>query len=148
MELEPGTNFTPQVDRRPRIPEPLPVRLIAVDDVRLPAPAGQEERLDAFYVRLLWFQRDERRRSELVYRADNFRLLFDLKEPWAPPQPPNDDFRHVGIELASLAEVEEKLIELEWPYERHKSVMTGRESLVLLDPAGNWVEVFERKHVG
>src|SRR5688500_8447719 len=58
MELEPTARPLPPVhDPRPRLLEPLPVRLIAVEDVRLPAPAGVETKLDAFYVVLLGFER-------------------------------------------------------------------------------------------
>src|SRR5688572_7744007 len=44
-------------DRRPRMPEPLPVRVLAVEDVRLPATAGLEPQLDDFYVGLFGFER-------------------------------------------------------------------------------------------
>src|SRR5688500_10561026 len=63
VELEPlapapdGTRFRPVADRRPRVPEPLPVKLLVVSDPRLPAGAGLERRLDAFYVGLLGFER-------------------------------------------------------------------------------------------
>ena len=62
MELEPlepapATSFRPAVDRRPRMPEPLPVKLVAVADVRLLSAAGLERRLDAFYVGLFGFER-------------------------------------------------------------------------------------------
>ena len=58
MELEePTTEFHPVIDNRARMPEPLPVRLVAIEDVRLPAPAKIEEKLDAFYVTLLQFER-------------------------------------------------------------------------------------------
>src|SRR4026208_1292462 len=42
---------------RARRPGPLPVKLLAVEDVRLPATAGLESQLDAFYVGLLGFER-------------------------------------------------------------------------------------------
>src|SRR3989442_13852823 len=86
VELEPlepspeQFQFKPTVDRRPRVPEPLPVKLVAVADARLPAAAGLEQKLDAFYVRLLGFERrhdePDRPRGEaaISYPADNFTL--------------------------------------------------------------------------
>src|SRR5688572_25275410 len=67
----------PVADKRMRMPEPLPVRLVSVDHVHLPAPAGAEVKLDALYVGLLEF---ERVAGELSYRADNYVLRFDVLE--------------------------------------------------------------------
>ena len=55
MELEdanPEIRFKPEVDRRPRVPEPLGVRLLAVNDMRVDSAAGLERKIDAFYVRV------------------------------------------------------------------------------------------------
>src|SRR5687767_7663075 len=60
IELEAAgdtSGFRARGDRRPRMPEPLPVKLLAVEDVRLPATAGLEAQLDGFYVGLLEFER-------------------------------------------------------------------------------------------
>jgi hypothetical protein len=193
-------------DRRARMPEPLPVRLVAVADVRLPAPAGVERALDAFYVDLLGCIREgaepkPRRliepllgvrtevpviapplalglrntedgpvaKAELpamaaaepeapslenarmvpgravlpgpVYLADNFALRFDILEGLVE----RDTFRPLTIEVPSLAEAEAKLIEAEMEYTRQRGLNLGDESLVLLDPAGNWIELVEMK---
>src|SRR2546423_9703004 len=81
LELEtPEGEFKPQADRRVRIPEPLPVRIIAVADVRLPAPAGVETELDAFYVEFLGFERVPSL-AEPTYRSENFLLSFAIAEP-------------------------------------------------------------------
>ena len=126
-------------DRRPRIPEPLPVRLVAVDDVRLPAPAGVEEKLDAFYIDLLEFQRA---RGRLAYQPDNFILRFEV----ARDRPiPHESLRPQGIEVTSLAETEKKLIDEEIEYSRQRSLTPGQQSLLLLDPAGNWIEIEEMR---
>jgi hypothetical protein len=78
LELETASHSVEsKPDARPRVPEPLPVRLTAIEDVRLPAPAGVETELDAFYVGILEFQRVE---GELTYRADNFDLRFEILE--------------------------------------------------------------------
>src|SRR5690242_12497792 len=44
-------------DRRPPMPEPPTVRLVAVEDVTIIAPSGAERELDALYVDVLKFER-------------------------------------------------------------------------------------------
>src|SRR4051812_41492244 len=79
MELEPSANIAPlPPDQRPLIPEPPPVRLHAVEDVRLPAVVGLEKELDAFYVDLLEFERDASAGESVAYRAENFRLRIEV----------------------------------------------------------------------
>lgn len=144
--LEPASGeFKPVVDRRPRVPEPLPVRLITVADARLPSAAGLERQLDAFYVGLLQFERDTRGGDDhpIAYRADNFTLHFDVQEP--PVR--RADLRPLAVEVPSLAALEDKLIQAEQVYERRRGLLPGEVSLVLLDPAGNWVEAVEMKAV-
>jgi hypothetical protein len=139
MELEfVQTPFVAQPDRRRRVPEPPPVRLLTVDDAHLPAPAGAEIQLDGFYRDLLGFERQCD--SEFpVYRAENFRLWFDVVEPPIA----RVDFRPLRIEVPSIAETEQKLVDGQIEYSHQRGLMAGQESLVLLDPAGNWVEITE-----
>lgn len=144
--LEPASGaFKPVADRRPRVPEPLPVRLVTVADAHLPAAAGLERQLDAFYVGLFGFERDTRGGNEehIAYRADNFTLHFDVLEP--PVR--RVDLRPLVVELPSLAALQEKLIDAEQEYERRRGLLPGEVSLVLLDPAGNWVEATETRIV-
>lgn len=141
MQLEPLTIERPLPrDPRPRLFEPPPVRLVTVADARLPAGAGREIELDAFYIAVLEFERDTAWEHP-VYRAENFRLFFDIHEP--PVE--RDDLRALGIEVPSLRTVEAKLIEREIEFEKQKSVMPGTQSFLLLDPAGNWIELTEGK---
>src|SRR5262245_16601990 len=91
-------------DKRHKLPEPLPVRLVSIEDVRLPAPAGVETQLDDLYVKLLEFERIE---EELAYQADNFVLRFDVFEPPVV----RESLRPQQIEVLSLADTEKKLIE-------------------------------------
>jgi hypothetical protein len=143
MELEPSPrSFIPTVDRRPRVPEPLPVRLVTVADARLPAAAGMERQMDAFYVDVLGFERHDDAES-ISYRADNFSLHLDTVEPPLTRQ----DMRPLGIEVPSLADVEAKLTEAELEYSRQRGLLPGEEMIVLLDPAGNWLEITDRRSV-
>jgi hypothetical protein len=145
VELEPAPSqpFAPRPDKRPLIPEPLPVKLVAVDDVHLPAAAGRELELDAFYVGLLQFQRDADQLESLIYHAENFRLCFDVLEPPIERQ----DLRPIGIEVPSLADAERKLIEAELEYIRQRGVQPGQQEILLLDPAGNWVALTEARGI-
>ena len=129
-------------DPRPRLPDPLPVRLVAVEHVRMTAPRDAEEKLDAFYVGLLGFDRycgPEAGEGELVFRAENFLLRFRLLDPPIV----HDTLRPQGIEVNDLLELEKKLVGAELKYTRERGITPGRETLLLLDPAGNWVEIGE-----
>lgn len=176
MELEPSSDLpiTPigsAADARKKIEEPLPVRLVTVDDAHLLCAAGLETELDAFYVEILKFVREPAPTlvplpspdpsSEapnpvapnpaapggaplpIVYRADNFRLIFNVVEP--PVQ--RADLRMLGVEVPSLLALEKTFIDREIPYEWQKGLLPGQQALVLLDPAGNWLQIVELKIV-
>jgi hypothetical protein len=136
--ITPTGPFRATIDRRPRMPEPLPVKLITIENATLPARAGLEVQLDEFYVGLLGFERAFPPES-LIYHAENFDLIFDVLEP--PVE--RDTLRTLGIEVPSLAQTEQKLIDRELPYTRQKSLQPGTESLLVLDPAGNWLALTE-----
>jgi hypothetical protein len=145
MELEESSfNFKPVVDRRPRVPEPLPVRLIAVADMRIESAAGLERKLDRFYVTLLGMERVPSTGDAIVFRTENFDLYVDVLEP--PVM--REDFRPVRIEVKSLAEIQLKFVEAEVEHTRRKGLTPGDETLVLQDPAGNWVEITESRIIG
>ena len=142
IELENSSGLEPVPDRRPRMDEPLPVRLIAIADVTLPVIAGMEVDLDRFYVGLLEFARDPDKR-QLIYHADNFALRFLVQELL----PQRGEYRPVQIEVQSLIVAEQKLLDAKIEYVRQRTLTPGQESLVLLDPAGNWVELVEYRQV-
>ena len=142
IELEAETGVQPVADRRARMEEPLPVRLVAIADVTLPVIAGLEVELDRFYVGLLEFVSDADLR-ELVYRADNFAIRFIVQELL----PERGEYRPTQIEVQSLLVAEQKLRDAKIEYVRQKTLTPGEESLVLLDPAGNWVELVEYRAV-
>jgi hypothetical protein len=121
-----------------------PVRLIAVEDVRLLTPPGISENLDGFYVDLLEFTRDSLV-DGIVYRAENFRLRFAVVDQMPVGR---DGIRPIGIEVQSLRDAEQKLFDRHINYLRQRGLLPGLISLLLQDPAGNWTELFETVHVG
>ncbi len=148
IELEAATGSKPidsGADRRPRMAQPLPVRLVAVGDMTLPARTGQEVELDRFYVGLLEFEKEplEADGQVLIYHADNFDLRFVFQEGLIE----RDDYRPTMIEVQSLADTEHKLVDAEMDYTRQKTLAVGEESLLLQDPAGNWIEIVERREI-
>ena len=139
MELEQTSQpFDVPPDKRPRLPEPPPVSLVAVADVSLPGVNGLERELDTFYVGLLRFERDEDL-AQICYRAENFRLRFEPHER----RPDRDGVRPVGIAIESFAEITSKLNEREIEYTLQLGLTPGEHSVLLRDPAGNWVELFD-----
>jgi hypothetical protein len=144
MELEESQGiFRPISDYRPRLDEPPPVRLLTVEDAWLTSPAGLERDLDAFYAGLLHFVREESGAGEIVYRSETFRLFFEVIETPAE----RVDYRPLRIEIPLLRDFEKALVERDWEYTRHKGLLPGQESITLLDPAGNFVEVSESRPV-
>jgi hypothetical protein len=143
IELHAAAHELTQPDNRPRIPEPLPVWLVAVDDVVRPAPLGIEETLDSFYVGLLGMVRSAAE-GQLAYHADNFDLQFEM----GPPPVEHPLLRPLGIQVPLLAAIESRLLEMEIPYSFQMGTTPGLESIILLDPAGNWVELTDRRVVG
>jgi hypothetical protein len=133
---------SPVVDALPRMFEPPPVRLLTVNDAVLTAAAGLEGELDAFYVALLQLERDDGGEWP-IYHAANFSLRFEIAEP--PIE--REDMRAIGIEVRSLAEAEQKLIDAEMTYELQRGLTPGWRTLLLQDPAGNWIELSESRGV-
>ena len=143
LELEGPTGKTLAADLRPLVPEPPPVRLVAVADVHLPAADHLGRELDDFYAGLLRFDRRYGDEDVIVYHAEKFRLFFDLE---APPID-RENVRPIGIEVRSLPLLLMQLAERRIEYQRIKNILTNQISLLLQDPAKNWVELSERNEV-
>ncbi|HVT90985.1 MAG TPA: hypothetical protein VHD56_19185 [Tepidisphaeraceae bacterium] len=140
MELEPSSiNFKPVIDRRLHMPEPPPVRLVAIEDIVLSAGAGLEVQLDDFYVNMLRFERESAKYGLITYKAENFRLRFEIVEPPLL----REDFRPLGIDVPNLPIIEQQLIDRKIEFLFQKPLLAGQESLLLQDPAGNWVQIGE-----
>ena len=84
-----------------------------------------------------WFER-EHIQTKNIYRAENLRLHVTLTD-----DQPDRDLRPLGIEVACLADVQQGLIEREMEFEVQKGLLPGQRTLLLLDPAGNWVAISE-----
>jgi hypothetical protein len=127
------------------MPEPPPVRLIAINDVHLPAASGFERELDGFYIGLLAFVRRPSSDANelLIYDAENQRLCFDVLEPPIG----RDTVRPTGIEIRSIPALEQQLIDAQIPHTRQIGLVPGEDSILLQDPAGNWLNVSEMRIV-
>jgi hypothetical protein len=145
MELEPAsTELAPPDDPRARLIPPPPVTLVAIADVTLPGIAGLEKQFDAFYVGLLRLERDfdeARPGEQLVYRAENHRVRLLLHE--VPP--PRQDYHALGVVIPSLADLVQRLVDERIEFTRQRGLFAGTESLLLIDPAGNPVEITESR---
>ena len=140
--IAPTAPFQSTADTRPRMPEPLPVKLVTIDHAHLAAAAGREVELDEFYMTLLGFERIDMPET-LAYHAENFDLLFDILEP--PLE--RDTLRPLGIEVLSLAEAQLKLIERQIEHIRQQGLLPGHDSILLQDPAGNWIALSESRAI-
>lgn len=149
LELPREQYVAPAPDRRPLMPEPPPVRLVAVEDVLAEAPAGAETALDDFYVTMLQLEREnplsrsQDSADEIVYKAENVRLRLSVREPPLS----HADMRPITVEVRSLALSEAKIVERELEYERLKALGAGQDTLMLQDPAGNWVVIVESREM-
>jgi catechol-2,3-dioxygenase len=102
------------------------------------------EQLDWFYVSLLGFERAECAEERVIaYRAENCTLRLSLAE--GVLQHPS--LRPLGVQVPSLAEMINRLIDAQIDFEHVRGLAPGQESILLSDPAGNAAEVSELRAV-
>jgi hypothetical protein len=131
------------------IPEPPPVRVTAVEDVVLQAPAHLAPSIDRLMTVILPMVKELPIRPEYaklgalgVYLAENVRVIY-LARDEPPPSP-----RHVlQLELADLRALRQRLQDAEIEYELSKRLMPGDVRVAFLDAAGNPIEVLENRAV-
>lgn len=140
IRLETSSQTVETDDRRPKMQEPPPVRLAAVEDCQLWAAAGLERELDGFYVGLLNFEREEAE-HEIIYRAENLRLRIAVLE--CPPG--REDYRPLGLAVESLGDLVTRLNDAKIEFVLHHGLMPGQDNLLMSDPAGNPVEISESR---
>lgn len=137
IELEPSTNTPLRPDLRRPMFEPPPVRVIAVNDVHLPAAIGRERELTTFYVDVLHFVAPESGVSPLAFAAENVSLVFDLAEPPVD----RENLAPTMLEVLSLRNLRETLLEREIAYETMHGLMPGTEHVIVRDPGGNLLAI-------
>jgi hypothetical protein len=143
IEIDEASATVDADDRRRRMEELPPVRIIAVDDCYLWAPAGLERQFDEFYEGVLNFERLENQADdvphELIYRAENFELHVEIVERPLT----REDYRPLALAVLSLNDLAARLAEAEFEYIRERGLTAGHDALLLNDPAGNPVAVGE-----
>ena len=137
IELSDSAVVEITIDQLPRMEEPPPVRLVTVQDATLPAASGLEPQLDGFYVGMLKLDRDPQ--LPLAYRAANFAIVFQVEDPPVEHQ----SMRAIGIEVQSLSVTQQQLIDREIEFVLQRGLQPGHLSILLQDPAGNWIELIE-----
>jgi hypothetical protein len=140
IELEESTGLQPAADTRPRMDQPPPVRLVAVEDVHRPMLPGLIAAMDRFYCQFWEFAPDAGNLPG-IYRAENVRLIFTVVTDQKPIE--RETVRPQGIVVRSLRDAERKLAEAEIECIRQRGLTPGEQSLLCQDPAGNWIEIFE-----
>lgn len=137
IELEPSSGAIVRPDLRAPMPEPPPVRILAVNDVHLPAAVGREAELVAFYVGVLNFTAKRVDDGPLTFVAENVDLVFDLALP-----PVNyENLAPTMLEVPSLRNLREMLFDREITHETMHGLMPGTEHVVVRDPGGNLLAI-------
>lgn len=137
IELEPATNTPLRPDLRPPMFAPPPVRVVAVNDVHLPAAIGREADLAAFYIEVLGFGPRPIEGGALAFAAENVSLVFDLEEPPVD----RENLAPTMIEVLSLRTLREALLDREIGYETMHGLMPGTEHVLVRDPGGNLLAI-------
>ena len=141
LDLEEATSHATKPEELPRMPEPLPVWVAAVEDVILTGQSGLEVEHDELYVKVLLMEKEEPpEHGWWMYRADNVRVRFQIREGLLV----RDSYRPLQVEVPSLKEVEARLFESEIEYAKERGIAPGSKMILILDVSGNRVEVTER----
>lgn len=144
LEPAPETPVEKIYDERRFMPEPPPVRVAAVADMMVSVKPVDAAMLTRIYCDLLGMVRDDDDAGRLRVWAENVAITFVPAEA----SPERQSVRPLGVEVPSLALLIERLLEAGVEYLRQKSVDAGDESILILDPGGNWIEVRESRIVG
>lgn len=175
IDLEPGNpEFDPikAADARRRMPEPPPVKVLAIADVILLTTPGSEKFLDTLYLSVLRFDSDETagkpRYAETfsspsdaaerlpgkglppsttkpgprTYHGENFSVHYHPTATLTPQQ-----LKLIQFQVPSLEEIVKRLLEYEISYERFRGITLGQLHLQLTDPAGHVIQIFESRQI-
>jgi hypothetical protein len=175
LELAPPTNAAPRpiepTENPLLIPPPPPVRLLAIADVTLLTPPGQERVLDTLFLVILRFEPFEAlppgvspkpRFAETLAKSHQVSPRLPGHRPADLPPPPGprgykaenftlhyrpadnisaEQLKFLGIEVPDLHSLTQRLLELRIPYERFVGLTPGMVYLQLIDPAGNVLHI-------
>jgi catechol 2,3-dioxygenase-like lactoylglutathione lyase family enzyme len=117
-----------------------------INHVTLAVPAGEHEKVRAFYGGLLGLKEVERPDAlnqvyDLIwYEWMDILLHIDFSPPWATPA----ENRHVAVEVKDLPAVR-AYVERQGAKTLEAVAMPDRERFYLLDPFGNYFEIMEMK---
>jgi catechol 2,3-dioxygenase-like lactoylglutathione lyase family enzyme len=115
-----------------------------INHVTVAAPAGEHEKVRAFYGGVLGLKEVERPGAlnevyDLIwYEWMDILLHIDFTPPWAKPA----ENRHIAVEVKDLPAVRAYL-EQQGAEIREAVAMPDRERFYLLDPFGNYFEIIE-----
>ena len=131
-----------RADDRPTLPEPPPVRVVALRDVILPTLAGLHDKLAAFYVGLLQFRQDSA--DLLAFEAENVCVRFNLVVDYPLER---DHTRPLGIQVPHYRAILERLQTGRSDFEVVRGLVAGNDAILIRDPAGNWIAIGELRDV-
>ena len=115
-----------------------------INHVTIAVPAGEHDKVRAFYGDLLGWEEIPRPDAlNAVYDLMWFRFLdillhLDFTPPWVQPS----ENRHLAFEVANLPQVR-RYLETHGATIREAVTMPDRERFYLLDPFGNYFELIE-----
>ena len=117
-----------------------------LNHVTVAVPAGEEERVRAFYGGVLGLKELPRNQALvghytlIWYQLLDIQLHLDFTPPWVTPA----ENRHVALEVRELKKVRAYL-EAKGATIREAVVMPDRDRFYVLDPFGNYFEFIEFK---
>jgi catechol 2,3-dioxygenase-like lactoylglutathione lyase family enzyme len=117
-----------------------------LNHVTIAVPAGEHEKVRAFYTGVMGFKEVERPGAlggvyDLIwFECLDFLLHIDFTPPWFKPA----ENRHVALEVVDIKAVRAYLTE-KGAEIREAVVIPDRERFYVLDPFGNYFELLEMK---
>jgi catechol 2,3-dioxygenase-like lactoylglutathione lyase family enzyme len=117
-----------------------------INHVTVAVPAGEEEKVRAFYGGVLGLRELPRNKALqghytlIWYELLDIQLHLDFSPPWVTPA----ENRHMALEVHDLHKIRQYL-EAKGATIREAVVMPDRNRFYLLDPFGNYFEFMEFK---
>ena len=128
------------------MPDEFKISFRRLNHVTVAVPAGEEERVRAFYGGVLGLEelpRNQALKGHYVliwYQLLDIQLHLDFSPPWVTPA----ENRHIALEVRELPKIRAYL-ESKGVTIREAVVMPDRDRFYVLDPFGNYFEFIEFK---